>query len=1173
MNSVRSLRALMLALSLFVCLGIVNAQSDLGSISGFVKDPSGAVVPKAQVTVKNESSGVERSVNTNESGFYTVTNIPPGMYTITANAPGFKKFESSKNKLDASAALAIDVPLSVGAASETVEVAATAQVLQTESATRQALVTRDQIDLLELNGRNPVGLAALAPGARPGNASGLTFNLSQGPSNFNGSRNPENLITFDGAPATRTRSNGASIGAADVDSVQEVQILTAAYNAEYGRTSGAQIRILTRSGTQQFHGAAFEYVRNTIFNSNTWTRNHTPNVPGLFPFNTVPPFRYNQYGYNIGGPFYIPNKLNTNKSKFFWYWGQEWVKSRTTDISNWVVPTTLMRQGNFSELLTINPKNIVGKVVQIVDPNTKVPIPGNVIPQQLLSQNGLGILKAYPGPNLDTPINGNQLFLVTALHPTDTRKDTLSADINITDKQRIQFRRQNYAYFEYQPLDGTPTETPKFFNRPNQTNSLDHVWTISPTMVNEVLATVSLDDVYIPVDEANFFDRTKAGINYPYIFPAGKLIPTRIPTAKITTLNDLTGNPYPSHSTGPIYTVTDSFTWIKGSHTLKFGFYYEKSGENDNDEINVASCPTCTNNQNGQFAFTDTRSGAPSSGNAIANAAMGLFDSYSELGTRAYTVFRGSSYEPYAQDSWKVNQKLTVNYGFRYTVIVPYHALWGNMIAFDPALYDPSKAVTVKNGIVIAPAGTDRYNGMVIPGDAFPDSGKGRFPEATAGIYDYLHRGGTYPDYFSKIRWGQWQPRAGFAYRLNEKTVIRAGGGRFFTRLGVSDSVYLGGNPPFQPTANVTFGNADNPGGISGNSLPLTVTTQSREFKNPEAWNWNFTVERELPFKSTITVGYVGRRGLHLQRESNINQPTPDVVAAAPAGTNLDDLRPFKGYNSIRETDNVARSLYHALQIQWNRRFSNGLHLGVTYTYSKVNDDGSNQRDIIPDTYYAGNLWGPAEFDTRHIFVANFLYQLPFFKNNHKTGKLLGGWQVSGLIQYQSGTPTNVGRGTDYAGVGVDGSLTGGIGQYWVYNNSDLDYQKTMAHNSGNTDANWWVYPFNEPNCSAVGTGCTLKWSAPPKGTFNHQPGIRDMIYNPGFENYNLGLFKNFTIKENMGFQFRAEAYDAFNHPNWSNTNGGNGIGTDPTNLTTFMKVTGKNNDARNLQLSLRFRF
>src|SRR6266705_2601259 len=329
-----------------VCSAIVFAQSDLGRISGFIKDPSGATVPNAKVTVRN-NIGVERQVTTNESGYYVVTNVPPGLYTMIAEAAGFHRFETTNNKLDPSAELVIDATLTVGSASQTVEVSASAVLLQTESASVQKLITREQIDLLELNGRNPIGLAALVPGARGGNVSGLNFGFSQGPANFNGSRNPENLITYDGAPATRTRSNGTSLGAADVDSTQEVQILTAAYAAEYGRTSGAQIRILTRSGTRQFHGAAYEYVRNDAFNANTWTRNHTPNVPGLFPFNTVPPFRYNQYGYNIGGPFYIPEKFNKDKSKFFWYWRQEWVKYRFTDIANWTVPTNLMRQGDF----------------------------------------------------------------------------------------------------------------------------------------------------------------------------------------------------------------------------------------------------------------------------------------------------------------------------------------------------------------------------------------------------------------------------------------------------------------------------------------------------------------------------------------------------------------------------------------------------------------------------------------------------------------------------------------------------------------------------------------------------------------------------------------------------------------------------------------------------------
>ncbi|HVW84951.1 MAG TPA: TonB-dependent receptor, partial [Bryobacteraceae bacterium] len=539
----------------------------------------------------------------------------------------------------------------------------------------------------------------------------------------------------------------------------------------------------------------------------------------------------------------------------------------------------------------------------------------------------------------------------------------------------------------------------------------------------------------------------------------------------------------------------------------------------------------------------------------------GLFDSYSELGQRAYTIFRGSSYEPFAQDTWKVNDKLTLNFGVRYTVIQPYHALWGNMIVFDPTLYDPSKAVTIdpKTGTVL-PGSGDRYNGMVIPGSGWPDSAKGRFPEANNSAYDYLFRGGKYPNYYSNIHWDQIQPRLGIAYNITPKTVIRAGGGRFYTRLGVSDSIFLGGNPPFQPTANVSYGSADNPGGTTTNSLPLTVTTQSRDFRNPESWNWNFTVEREFYLNSVLSVAYVGRRGLHEQREANINQPLPSVIAANP-GVNIDALRPYKGYNSIRETDNVASSLYNSLQVSWNRRLSKGVLFGVAYTYSKSMDSGSNQRDIIPDTYYAGNLWGPSEFDVRHVFIANFLYELPFLRNNNNfAGKVLGGWQLSGIFQAQTGTPCSVGKSNDYVGVGNDGSMCG-VGQYWVYNGSGIDYTHQMAHNSGNlgADKSYWFNPYDSNG--------KLIFSQPTAGTFNHQSGIRDLIYSPGFNNWNLGLFKKFEITERFGFQFRAEAFDAFNHANW------NGVSLDPTNLNTFGKVTTKSNDARNLQLSLRAYF
>jgi hypothetical protein len=1161
------------------CSGIVFAQSDLGTISGFVKDPSGATVANAKVIVRNQT-GIERAVSTNDSGFYTITNIPAGFYALSVEAPGFEKYQSTDNKLDPSGHLSIDVPLTVGSSTQTVQVSANVATLQTESATVQELVTRQQIDSLELNGRNPVGLAALVPGARSGTLANLTFNFSQGPANFNGSRNPENLITFDGAPATRTRSNGTSLGAADVDSTQEVQILTANYAPEYGRSSGAQIRVTTKTGTSQFHGAAYEYLRNDAFNANTWARNSNPATA------FTAPLRYNQFGYNIGGPVYIPGHFNTSKSKVFFYWGQEWVKYHFVEsgfsagqAGLLLVPSVKMRQGDFSELL--DPNNpYTHKVQPIKDPNSSNPctvadrsgcFTGNIIPANRLSPNGIGILNAWPAPNLTSFIGGGNWF-AAKLHTFDQRKDNVGVDVNVSEQHRLRFRAMNYAYLEYQPLDGNTDRTPKFFNRPNKTASADYVWTISPTKVNEVLITASHDLVLIPVDTAHFFDRTQAcagspvpcSLNYPYIFPDGKLIPTRIPTVNMSPFSGLSGGPYPSHSAGPIYTASDSFTWIKRNHTLKFGFAFERSGENDNDEINVNACPTCTNNQNGQFLFTDSRAGG--TGVAVANAALGLFDSYSEIGHRAYTIFRSNMWEGFAQDSWKARQNLTINYGVRYTVVVPYHAEWANMTVFDPKFYDPAKAVTVdpKTGLITgSPTIDQRYNGIVIPGSAFPSSANGRVPEATSGLYNGLFH--NVPNHYSDIQWGDFQPRVGVAYQLNNKTVLRVGAGRFITRLGVSDSIFLGGNPPFQPNASVANGSADNPGAGGASAIPLVVTTQSKAFKNPEAWDWNFTVEREMFFKSVLSVGYVGRRGLHLQREADINQPTTAVVAANP-GVNINALRPYLGFGSIRQTDNIADSRYNSLQIAWNRRFTNGLLFGVSYTLSKSEDNGSNQRDVVPDTYDTRMLWGPSDFDSRHILVFNYLYDLPFFKDHTKlTGKLLGGWQISGVTQFQTGLPCSIAGATDYAGVGLDSNFGCGTnGQLWVVN-GDPKIIGTFG-----SSGQWFAT--TNPDGTPI-------FTQPAKGTFNTQR-VRDLIYQPGFQNWNLGLFKAFPIDEQRGFQFRAEAFNFINHPNWCGGSGCSGttnIGLNPANLATFGKVLTKGGGVgggeRNLQLSLRFYF
>ncbi|MGA8593819.1 MAG: carboxypeptidase regulatory-like domain-containing protein [Bryobacteraceae bacterium] len=1147
------------------------AQSDVGTIVGFVRDQTGGVVPNAKVTIKSEATGESHTVTSDAQGHYAVTNLLPGLYTMTAEVSGFKKFESTTNKLEANSTLALDANLAVGQTTETVEVSATAQVLQTESGAVQSEVTGTQIQDLELNGRSPIYSTQFLPGVRAG--AGTTLGDKQGlgpagqPFNINGARSWDTMVTVDGAPALRTRANGAVIGVGNVDSTQEIQVLTADYQAEYGRASGGQIRMISKSGSTDFHGALYEYFQNSDMNANTWSRNLSTST------NFASPYRYNNFGFAVGGPVAIPGKWEKFRQKFFWFVAEDWLRQRSTDTQEQAVPTTLMRQGNFSQLLGSNPW--YKGVTQLYYPgtcpklgaSTCQPIPGNVIPTSLLSPTGLAILNAYPAPNFG-PV-GTQNWIAQAAHPYNQRKESLNFDILPNDKNHIEFRKSDLAYFEYQPFDQGSGLTPKYFNRPNQANTLAWTYTINPTLVNEARATVSLDDVYIPVNTAApGFNAETLGINFPYIFP-GKDITHKIPTVNLNdSFYSLAGGPYPSHSSGPIYTASDSLTKVWGNHTFKFGFLFDYDGENDGDQINVSTVPGGANNQNGNFTFSNGGTGA-TSGASIANLALGYADSYTEIGPRAYTIWRGLMFEEFAQDSWKINPKLHIDYGIRVSTIGWYHALWANQDYFNGALYNPSQAVTINSaGNVVLGTG-NAYNGVVIPGfSSFPSSAVGRVLAATEPIcggqscnslFD-PSLGKSYAPNVTPV-----QPRLGIAYQLNEKTVVRAGAGEFATRMPLLDNIFPGGNSPFQPFVTVNNVRVDNPAAAltTGVEAPLTMTSLNPHLKAPIAWNWNFTFQRELFWNSVLSVAYVGHRAYHGWDVYDINQVPAGTLQANP-GVNINALRPYKGFAVIQEEEPVVNSTYNGLQITWNRRLTKGSLFGVSYTFSKSMDNSSNYRDIVPDTYNTSNLWGPSEYDARHVAVINYLYELPFFKDQSRlTGKLLGGWQISGTVQFQTGQPCGVGANVDYAGVSSNdlGSFgCGSQGQFWVMNGTPT-ILGGFAGGSGSAKY------FATTNAS----GAPI-FTQPAAGTFNLQDGVRDSIYGPGLQAWNLMLFKKFAINESTGFEFRAEAYDFINHPNWANITQTGGLDVNPTD-STFGEVTQKSTLARNLQLSLRFYF
>ncbi len=1128
----------------------LNAQSDLTSVTGTIHDSSGATVPNATVVVKNSGTGAERKANTDSSGVYSIPSLAAGTYTLIVEAAGFQRLEQSGNSFQTGVAATLDATLTVGAATQTIQVTSEAPPVQADSATLGRNVTERQIRDLQLNGRNPLLLALLKPGVNGGALGGFTFGLNNG-ININGARNQDTLITQDGAVAVRTRSNGTSIGVADADSTQEVQILTANYNAQYGRASGGQIRIVTKSGTRDFHGTAYEYFRNSALDANSWSRNSSSN-PAIN--SQAAPFRFNQFGYNLGGPLYIPKVWNRDRNKLFFLFGQEYIRYRQDQQNNLTntqfVPSVLMRQGNFSELL--NPSNIFyGKTIVIKDPTTGLPYANNVIPANQLSPNGLGLLNIFPLPN----VSGGALnYLQTGAGPQNQRKDTGSVDWYPHENHYVRLRLLNYEFDQYIPFASNYAVIPQLFSRPNQSISVNYIWNVNPTVVNEFLVTASRDQVFINIDPSNGrFNRTNYGINYPYIFAAGKNIPDKIPTVDLNgPFNSLSGLPYPSSSKGPIYDISDNITKIKGSHTIMGGVLFERAGENDYDQINVQGVPGGTNNQNGRFVFLDSTPGG--TGLSIANAAIGRFDTYAELGTRSYTPYRELMYEWFLQDSWKINSKLHVDYGLRQSIMQPYYSLWRNMSVFDPRFYNPANAVQVDPGTGRPIAGTgDPYNGLVIPGNGFTSAAQGRVAADNGQFNSLFH--GLPKEYAATHPFQGLQPRLGIAYAWNEKTVVRGGVGRFLTRLGVSDSVFLGGNPPFQPSASVSYGSVDNPGGGAQNTFPLPATTEDPVLYNPEAWTWNVAVQRDVGFNTTVEIAYVGRRGLHGQQELNLNQLAPGTTFANP-GINPDALRPYKGYGAIRSTNNTSNSIYHGLQVDVNRRFSHGLLFGIAYTWSKSMDFGSNQRDVLPNTFDRSLQYGFSNFDHRHVAVINVIYQLPFYRDTKTlTGKLLGGWQVTEVTQFQTGSPVSVQTNDDFAGVGPgsgnSGDANDGFGSRWIVNGN--------IPQTGGFGANTQYYAFTPG-------GNILQ---PANGTFTNQRS-RNIFYQPGFQNWNLGVFKDFHTTESQFVTLRFEVFNWLNHPNWGGATGG-GLNVNPTNAN-FGKVTFKDSQ-RQLQLSLRYTF
>jgi hypothetical protein len=1112
------------------------AQFDRGQISGTIKDAQGGVVPGVTVVVMNLETQKSNTTVSDPTGFYTVPNLAGGKYDVSAELQGFKKALRQNVTLDSASSQTLNFQLETGAITEAVTVTAEATPLQTDVAVRKTVEAKD-IELLSFSGRNPIGVPALKAGVIGGGFNNAGFSsLTTGGFNINGSRSDENTIYVDGAVAVRTRSTGAIVGVQNVDAVQEVQVLTANYMPEYGRASGGQIRFITKGGSARYSGSTSFFYRSDALQANSWGRNRSPNKLE----NSGPsPFRYKQYGYAVGGP--VPGHMF--KDKAFFFAAQEWVNFFQVATNTATVPTALMRTGDFSELLDSS-SGFYSTAQIIRDPLTGKPFPGNVIPPDRLSPNGKALMNLYPLP---TPgfRQGTNNAIFNSDNPQDQRKDNIRFDYRLNDKNQITYRYSRYGWKAVDPFRGTFPFARTDWNRPNSTQNLNWTSTITPTLINELSYSHSLDQVFIGVYTASgLYKRSRTGINYPYIFPANKEIDDKIPTVNIDTFSGFDGGPYPSSSQGPIHLVSNATTWVKGRHTFKGGAAIEYSGEDDFDQINVSAIPGGTNNQNGQFDFRNSTS--VRSGLGISDMALGLFTNYAELGQRAFTKWRALATDIFVQDSWKPRSNVTIEGGVRWAIWPPWYSTTNNIANFDPRFFDPAKAATI-NPATGRLTGGDRYNGIVLPGTGFIGEGNNLVVAQDPRV-QALFRG--QPRGFSKTHYKALEPRLGISYGIDKKTVARASAGIFHNRVTLNDSTLLGGNPPFQPMVTVASGSVDNPGGAAGASdLPFGIQGQDVVFKHPTSYMWSVGVQREVPLGFVVDLTYVGRRGLYLQRERNINQLRAGTIQANP-GVNIAALRPYTGYGAIRLSENAGYSKYNSLQISADRRYTKGLKVGFAYTLGVSKDNASDKRNILWNTYDDRIYWGSSSFDRKHVLSVYYIYDLPFWREGGSLIKsALGGWQISGATFARTGTPFTITRTNDIAGVG-EGS-----------NGQPVDLVGDVKANTNGK--------FSGGVVSGVATDQNFSFNpaafADPKaGTFGNTP--RNNLRNPGDQQWDIAIFKNFSLGGTKKIQFRTEVFNFPNHPNL------NGPVGDITNAN-FGRIISKDGSRRDIQLALRFLF
>jgi hypothetical protein len=1137
---------------------------DTASLTGTVTDSSGAAIPNAQIAATNAEHGINRKATSNGSGDFLFGSLPIGSYDLTVTATGFKKYEAKGVVLRIAEKARVNVTLEVGTISTEVVVQGSqvAQV-ETQSSDLGNTVTGKEISQLELNGRDFTQLIALSPGVtdqsgadegEPG-ASTVAFSI-------NGGRTEYNNFEIDGGDALDNGSNTTLNVYPSIDAIAEVQVLTSNYGAEYGKNGSGTVEVETKSGTNAFHGDLYEFLRNTAFNA-------TPEFQ-----TSVSPYHKNDFGFTFGGPVYIPGHYNTDKQKTFFFWSEEWRREVTPGsgfFSTTPVPTLAERGGNFSDVCPGPACPTNPATGQPFPGNQVTPVSGPIVP---------ALLALIPDP---TPAVGPNEWYDPPSLPMNWRQELFKVDHNINDKLRASFRYIHDSWQEQYPVplwtDGTTFPTIQTaFKNPGVSMVARLTANVSPTLLNEFVASYTTD--HISTNLTGPWQRgsvpSTLGL-YSNGFN-GEVPGISVNDSQYSFSEDPGYVPEGPLNSNPTFTFRDNVTKIIGKHNLQFGAYYIDAHKNE--------IPQPGTGVNGILNFAN--SSTITTGNAFADLLLGNIGTFTQEESALKMHEEYKITEAFFQDDWHATQRLTLNLGLRLSFFGTYREQ--NNLAWN---FNPEAYITGASSVdpVTALVDGNPFNGWV-------DCG------VTPGV----------PKGCMTNHWFNPGPRIGFAFdpKGDGKWAIRGGYGIFFEHTNGNEAntealEQYNINTQITSFSNVSGYGALNPGLLVGSGgAPSTPPLQFVSLPNKAVWpymqQWHFDIQHDVGRSTVATVSYVGSAGVHLTRSYEYNQMTPvpanlnpystgQIITAddcnsvsistttgqatatanvdtgnpvtttgswannlaVACGNNANFYRPFLGIGSIERKEQTGSSNYNALEMSLRHNIG-GLELNAAYTYSHSIDDSSDNGDFgFVNSYNLNAYRASSNFDQTHNISLAYVYDVPFFKAKGLTHTLLGGWQWSGITLIQSGTPFSVYNKSatpDNAGVG-NGFSTAGSYPDLV---GDPKSGASSSPLAGNQIGNGFGPLLYNPAAFVEPTGLTFGDAG------------RNILRNPWRTNFNMALLKHFPVSESKYFEFRAEAFNVFNHVeyNWLGGDGGSagnnaGLGTIANQVTCY---GGPNNSA-----------